>query len=500
MDTNALHDHLNTAQDQLWATKINLIHENNHFCQWVSTFHPENLPCRLVGTFHHGAFNAGLKMVFNDHHNQHHHSPSWLLRFPRAGMVSNQHADEKVAMEVSALQLIRERTTIPVPRVWAWGPAANNPLELGPFIMMEYIEGVGLSDILRDPGSQYASRVMRDDISDCDVEFIYRQMAGFMLQHFKLDFERIGSLPSLSVLLGDDVRMDLTLPRPLTFKAHSILQYGGVDTSGDRTKGFATTTEYFQYVANQDWEQLVHQPNSTCGPYDAQNKYVAFNALKTLIPDLVHPMYDHGKFKLICDDLGLANLIVRGKDDLTVVGVVDLEWSYIGPAQLFGSAPWWLFQDRPVNSAWDCNGEEPPEIAAHYFKCLDMFIQILEEEEAKLPGHEEKELSSLVKWSRTSGAMWLHMLLSSGFNDRRSFPFTMLRKHVGREECTKREKKYDNAGELEAFALRKVSELDQYDEDLEQIEENQALMDSGKMAPEEFVAMLRTTIETQITG
>ncbi|GKZ32695.1 hypothetical protein AbraIFM66950_002294 [Aspergillus brasiliensis] len=479
MDTNALHDHLNTAQDQLWANKINLIHENNHFRHRVSTFHPEKLPCRLVGTFHHGAFNAGLKMVFTDHHNQHHHSTSWLVRFPRAGIVSNQNTDEKVAMEVSALKLVRERTTIPVPRVWAWGPAASNPLGLGPFIMMEYIEGVGLSDILRDPGSQDSSR-----------------MAGFMLQLFNLNFEHIGSLPSPSVLLRDDARMDFTLPRPLTFKAHSILQYGGVDTFGDRTKGFTTTTEYFQYVANQDWEQLAHQPNSTCGQYDAQNKYVAFKVLKTLIPDLVHPMYDHGKFKLICDDLGLANLIVRGKDDLTVVGVVDLEWSYIGPAQLFGSAPWWLLQDRPVNSAWDCNGEEPPEITARYFKYLDMFIQILEEEEAKVPGYGEEELSSLVKWSRTSGAMWLHMLLSSGFNDHRSFPFTMLRKNVGCDKWEKREKGYDNAEELEAFLLRKVSELNQYDEDLEQIEENQALMDSGKMAPEEFVAIARTIIET----
>jgi len=45
-----------------------------------------------------------------------------------------------------------------------------------------------------------------------------------------------------------------------------------------------------------------------------------------------------GLFKLLCDDFGLANMIVRSKDDLTIVGVVDLEWSYTGPAQLFGSA------------------------------------------------------------------------------------------------------------------------------------------------------------------
>lgn len=100
---------------------------------------------------------------------------------------------------------------------------------------------------------------------------------------------------------------------------------------GDRAEGFATATEYFQYVFDQDWQQLVHQPNSVAGFYDAQSKYVTFKVLKKLIPEFINAKYDRCKFKLICDDLGLANLIVRGKEEFTVVGVVDLVWSYIGP-------------------------------------------------------------------------------------------------------------------------------------------------------------------------
>ncbi|OJZ90609.1 hypothetical protein ASPFODRAFT_56887 [Aspergillus luchuensis CBS 106.47] len=415
MDTNALVELIHEVQGQLWVDKVNETHKLGRLCPWVSTFHPDKLPCELEGSFHHGAFNAGMKMVFSDR-------TVWM----------------KVAMEVTALRLIRERTAIPVPRVRAWGPAATNPLGLGPSI------------------AERPSRLMRADISDHDVEFIYRQMARFLLQLFRLDFEQIGSLPPPPLT---EAHRFTSLPRPLTFKVHSILQNGGVNTFGDRTKGFATTTEYFQYVVGQDWEQLVHQPNS----------YVAFKALRSFVPDLIHPKYNHGNFKLICDDLGLANLIVHSKDDLTVVGVVDLEWSYIGPAQLFGSAPWWLLQDRPVNSAWDYNGEEPPEIAA------------------RTPGHEEKELSSLVKWSQESGAMWLHILLSSGFNDHRSFPFTKLRQHFGADGWAKREKEFDCAEELEAFASRKVRELDKYDEDLEQVEENKALMDNRRMTKEEFI-------------
>ncbi|KAH8432028.1 phosphotransferase family protein [Aspergillus melleus] len=405
-----------------------------------------------------------------------------MVRFPRVGRVSDDYADEKVAMEVTALNIIRNRTTIPVPRVHAWGPAATNSLSLGPFIMMDFIDGVSLNDLLRDPDAERPSRVMRENISDGDVEFIYRQLANFLLQLFKLDHDRIGSLTPPRT-----ESQSPTPQRPLTFKAHSILQNGGVNTFGDRAQGFATTTEYFEYVLTQDWDQLVHQPNSTDDSYDAQTKYVAFKILKSLIPDLVHAKYDRTKFKLICDDLGLANLIVRGREDLTVVGVVDLEWSYIGPAQLFGSAPWWLLQDRPVNSTWDCTDDEPPKIAARYFRCLELFIRVLEEEETKMPEHKDRELSDLVKWSQASGAMWLHMLISSGFNDYRSFPFTQLRRHFG-TEWTRREKIFDNAEELEVFAARKVSELDKYDEALDEMEDEKALVDNGNMTKEEFIA------------
>lgn len=104
-----------------------------------------------------------------------------------------------------------------------------------------------------------------------------------------------------------------------------------------------------------------------------------------------------------------------------------------------------------------------------------------------MPGHKERELSSLVKWSQASGAMWLHMLLLSGFNDHRSFPFTQLRQHLGATMWAKREKEFDNAEKLKAFAARKVRELDEYDKALEKREEDKALVNSGKMIKEEFI-------------
>lgn len=170
-----------------------------------------------------------------------------------------------------------------------------------------------------------------------------------------------------------------------------------------------------------------------------------------------------------------------------MVGVVDLEWSYIGPAQLFASAPWWLLQDRPVNSARDYNDDEPPKIAARYFRYLEIFMHILEEEETKLSRNEERELFNLIKWSQDSGAMWFHMLLSSGFNDHRIFPFIQLRRH-SEAKWAKHERQFDNTEELEAFATRKVRQLNVYGEALEKVEEDKALVDKGKMTKEEFIA------------
>lgn len=220
MDTNALLDIIHEVQGQIWVDKVNQAHRLGRLCQWVSTFHPNKLPCQLKGTFHHGAFNAGIKMVFSDR-------TAWIVRFPRVGKVCDDYADEKVAMEVTALRLISDKTTIPVPRAQAWGPAASNTLGLGPFIMMNFIDGVSLSDLLQDPKAERPSRVMREDIRESDIEVIYRQMANFHLQLFKLDFDRIGSLPSPYTKAQSPTPL-----RPLTFKGHSILQNGGVDTFG----------------------------------------------------------------------------------------------------------------------------------------------------------------------------------------------------------------------------------------------------------------------------
>lgn len=83
----------------------------------------------------------------------------------------------------------------------------------------------------------------------------------------------------------------------------------------------------------------MHQPNSIAGLYSARQRYAPLKISESLIPELTNTTYDQGPFRPICDDTGPPNVMVRSKDDLIITGVIDLEWVYAGPAQLFASAP-----------------------------------------------------------------------------------------------------------------------------------------------------------------
>ncbi|KAH8706082.1 hypothetical protein GQ44DRAFT_819114 [Phaeosphaeriaceae sp. PMI808] len=402
--------------------RLDIIHERERIA-WLGNVRD----ARVSGSL------SKWKAIFGD-------GTAWMVRFSIVGNVCDELADEKVAMEVQVLNLIRQHTNIPVPRVKAWGRAVDNTLGLGPFIIMDLIEGVSVSTLFRASKNE---RLLKEDINDHNIESIYKQYARILMQLFKLDFERIGSFPSPVTRFQAPIR-------PLTFKVHDILQTGGVNTFG--------------------LEQLLRQPNKTTGFNGAKDSYRSFSVLKSLVPQFVKQDYRDGPAKLICDDLGLTNLIVKSKDDLTVVGVVDLEWSYVGPAQLFGSAPWWLLLDRLNNYDTFNNEEDIQKILSRYLRHLEIFQHILQEEETregKKSRAGENEFSDLMKWSVDSGAMWLHMVPSWGFNDPKVLPFAQLIKHIGFEKWEQLKKTIPDTKELQEFARNKVSQLEQYDMDVE---------------------------------
>lgn len=79
------------------------------------------------------------------------------------------------------------------------------------------------------------------------------------------------------------------------------------------------------------------------------------------------------------------------------------------------------------------------------------------------------------------------MLLSYGFNDEYSFPFTQLRKHVGIDKWKKRRWAFDPE-KVGAFVAEKTAQLERYDAELAETEADKARVDRTEMTREEFIA------------
>lgn len=86
---------------------------------------------------------------------------------------------------------------------------------------MESIDGVSLRKVFGTKDS----RLLKEEIPESDVEYVYQQMARVMLQLFQIDFDKIGNLPTPSTKYAAP-------RRPLTWKVHDILRTGGVNTFG----------------------------------------------------------------------------------------------------------------------------------------------------------------------------------------------------------------------------------------------------------------------------
>ncbi len=216
MDSAEPLEFLSDAQRNRWLDKVVEARNTGLFCQWMTDIHPSRLSCHLAPGSFNGSYNLNQKVVFSD-------GSTWLIRLPLVGQIADAYADEKIAMEVEVLKLIREKTDIPVAEVRAWGPAADNPLGLGPFIIEDFLEGESLAEYFM--AEERKRGLLREDVGEAELEPVYRQLARFGIQLFQLNFDSISSLPT-------PVTKFTSWRRPLTFKAHDILQTGGVNTFG----------------------------------------------------------------------------------------------------------------------------------------------------------------------------------------------------------------------------------------------------------------------------
>lgn len=204
---------------------------------------------------------------------------------------------------------------------------------------------------------------------------------------------------------------------------------------------------------------LYKQRNSVDDSTDAALKYRYWNAAYHLAPQISSPEYYDGPFKLICDDFTPANMIVNNATDLKIVAVLDWEWSYAGPQQIFWSPPFWLILSPPTE--WSkCD-----ERLERYESNLTIYQSILEEEE-KAFGYDSSirdAPSAIVRRAKETGRSWFHQIIQRAFNGPTNVPFYKF-KEIWEEFALLAE--MIPSREVDKFVETKLKDLEVYRSDL----------------------------------
>ncbi|KAF1911345.1 putative altered inheritance of mitochondria protein 9, mitochondrial, partial [Ampelomyces quisqualis] len=348
-----------------WLTKV--LGAKEEIVAFVSNRRPGS-PVGEFDRYLKGSFNFCISVCFNDG------GPKAIIRFPKPGHTLTARREEKVKNEVQVLEYLREKTKIPVPRVTSWGLTDESPGNLGPFIIMDYIDGTSLTTLLRQPlQSEKDDVILRDDIDNAKLDCVYEQLAGFLIELYQLDFDAIGAIAK-----SPDTGQWLASERPFTYNmnemAVSVSNYP-VDTFP--ATPFQTTRAFLEYQSDENLTHLRVQRNLANGPTDLKRRYIARQNFRHLIPKYCTD--NTGPFKLFCDDLQPSNMLA---DPLTlkVHAILDWEFTHAMPAQFSSDPPWWLILKGP--DMW-LENYSMHDFLARYEPRLHQFLAALEKVEAR---------------------------------------------------------------------------------------------------------------------
>lgn len=268
--------------------------QDGYFAIWVQTLlrkQPEYLAMKLAETHYprkssaacrwkNGAFNVCFRVKYEDGFEA-------IVRFAALGRVVFRM--EKVENEVAVMNYLRQNTSIPVPRVLGFGKTWT-----GPYIVMEYVEGVSLSDLLKDH-SEKGRPVLNPQISDRALKRAYREMAALMLELSKPEFSRIGSLEQ------NDSGFTVSR-RPFTFNLNELSISANLPPEKLPADSFESVTQYLEALAQQHLTHLWEQRNDAiANEADCRKKYIA-RCLFLRVARNMSKDFSGGSFRLYCDD------------------------------------------------------------------------------------------------------------------------------------------------------------------------------------------------------
>ncbi|KFY01911.1 hypothetical protein O988_02455 [Pseudogymnoascus sp. VKM F-3808] len=386
-----------------WRTKLLKPENLTEIALFVAKYHlgtPVKVRTPLTG-----AYNVAVVVDFRG-------GGSTLIRFPKPGRL--MFPEEKVRNEVAVMRYIQAHTSIPVPFILHWGTKEQSPCGLGPFIIMEYVNhDCDISDALNTPGIPSEDRPILDPaVDEGRLRKLYGQMADVLLQLSMLSFPKIGSLTQ------DDDEDTLTVAaRPLTANMNEVVQLGTLPRSKlpDKSAAFEASSSYLTTLANMHLRHLTYQRNDAIvSASDCCQKYIARYLFRKLSVEgkLSRPEHNFGPFKLWCDDLRPANMLINS--NLELVSIIDREFAYAAPVEFSHAPPWWLLIEQPEH--WS---EGLYAWATAYEPRLQTFLAVLREREDVLIDEgrlkDQERLSLPMRESWDSGDFWVVYAARKGF-------------------------------------------------------------------------------------
>jgi hypothetical protein len=142
-------------------------------------------------------------------------------------------------------------------------------------------------------------------INEETLDTIYDQVANSMLQISRLEFPYIGAISK------DASKTWTVTGRPLIYNMNELASSTGYPEDQFPAAPFDNASAIFQSVARQHLLHLKTQRNVAYDEADVRKRFIAQLRFKQLI--LKFCIDDIGPFKVFCDDMQPANMLIDPK-------------------------------------------------------------------------------------------------------------------------------------------------------------------------------------------
>ncbi|KPM36578.1 hypothetical protein AK830_g9978 [Neonectria ditissima] len=297
-----------------------------------------------------GSYNICYFVEFED-------GEQWVVRIPLKPCLAFG-AQNKLENEIAVMQLVHEKTTIPLPTILA-SKLGDGPGPLSSFLILEYVDGQKLSSF------------QLQSITNDQRQQLYNSLADIYMQLRRLEFPSIGCITGEGKL-KKPATIDLNMQELEGLGPSRIqdLYY----THGPLTSANKYTTMQLNIVYNA----FLQSRNSVFDLEVGKEALYHQHLFRRFAERWVDCSLDSGPFVLVHGDLEPFNILVN--EDMEIISVLDWEWSRVVPCQYF-LPPLWLKIVDTTRLAW-------PSVYEDWLNTFDELQAVLKSRELEVYGND----------------------------------------------------------------------------------------------------------------